>query len=1132
MAQKSLTPRGMVETVVHHPNLANLIMAIMVLFGAYGLAKLNTQFFPTIITDRITVSIVWSGASAEDVTSNILEVIEPELRFIDNLDEITSYGREGSATAVLEFTEGADMQKALSDVEQAISGITTLPEDAETPTVSATTFTDGVATIALRGPFPEDALKTFSRQMRDDLLDRGIDKVDLRGYRKPEYVVEIPERELRRLDLTLSDVAGSIAGNTVDIPAGTIEGDVERQIRAVAEEKSAASLAGVEVVALASGEKTRIADIGRVFRDYNDSDNQGFSGGSRAIEIDVLRVESTDTLKAAAILDEYLEEIRPQLPPTLEILKYDVRADAVEGRISLLLENGLSGLVLVVGILFLFLNARIALWVAAGIPVAMMATLGIMWLMGESINMISMFGLIMMLGVIVDDAIVVGEHTATRQSMGDDPQEAAINGAQTMFAPIMAASATTIAAFLPILLISDVLGQIMGTLPVVVVAVVIASLIECFLILPGHLSHAMGQKPAWNWWRVVVLAGAPALFLSGLASQPDLAVPPFLDPVAVPMRALMDKVGLFGFETLIIAACFIAALALESVFQAMRRRRSRRNLEDRPSWFRSGFDTGFAWIRDNPFHGIVRIAVNWRYVTFAVAVACLIVAVGMVRGERVGFTFFPSPEAENLTASIFFHAGIPEREAVAGINVIEQALKDAEAELISEGGEPLIVATYATLGQAGNNRGDNVANINVQLTRSEDRTIRTPDIVRAWRAAVPEIPGTSRVAIAERRGGPPGRDLDVRLTGAPLQDLKAAAQELQNELSAFPGTSGVTDDLPYGKPELLMELTPRGRALGFTVESAARQVRDAFQGNIARRFAEGDEEVTVRVRQAIESSGTGVLRDLSIRAPNGEFVPLTEVVNLEDSQGFSVILRRDGQTVVTVVADVDSTVTSSNQIVTELSAGFLPRLAEKYGLDYSFSGKAEEQATAFSDLLTGVLMAVVGIYIILAAIFSSYSRPLVVMSIIPFGIVGAIIGHYVMGFKLTILSFIGLLGLAGILVNNSIILVARYEERLRTGEGVRQAAIEASCDRLRAVILTSLTTIGGLLPLMFETSLQAQFLLPMAITIVFGLGSATVLVLVLVPALLTIADDVAGLIQFRRKPPRFEPGGRDVIPAE
>ena len=564
MEMRQIRSRGFLELIVQHANAANLIMVVMVLFGAYGLAKLNTQFFPTVKTDRISVSVIWPGASAEDVTTNILEVIEPELRFIDGLDEIVSYGREGAASVQMEFIEGTNMQQALSDVEQAISGVTTLPVDSETPVVSASTFTDGVATIALRGPFSEQALKVFARQMRDDLLARGIDKVELYGYRAPEYLVEIPERELRRLDLTISDVAGQIAGNTIDVPAGNLDGDVERQIRALSEDRSPEAVGRVEVKSFASGEKTLVDDIGTVVRDFDSGENQGFSNGTRAIELQILRTEKTDTLKAAQIVDDYLAEISQQLPQTLEILKYDVRADAVKGRITLLLENGLTGLVLVVAILFLFLNARIALWVAAGIPVAMMATLGIMWLMGESINMISMFALIMMLGVIVDDAIVVGEHTATRQSMGDDPDEAAVNGATTMLAPIFAASLTTIAAFLPILLIGDVLGQIMGTLPIVVIAVVIASLIECFLVLPGHLSHALGRRPGWSWWRVVIVAGVPAFFLSALVAQPDISVPPYLDVVDDPLRALRDAAGVFVFEMIVIGVCFILALAFEN----------------------------------------------------------------------------------------------------------------------------------------------------------------------------------------------------------------------------------------------------------------------------------------------------------------------------------------------------------------------------------------------------------------------------------------------------------------------------------------------------------------------------------------------------------------------------------------
>ena len=640
--------------------------------------------------------------------------------------------------------------------------------------------------------------------------------------------------------------------------------------------------------------------------------------------------------------------------------------------------------------------------------------------------------------------------------------------------------------------------------------------------------------PAASPHVVVIGAGVPAFFLSALVAQPDISVPPYLDVVDDPLRALRDATGVFVFEMIVIGVCFIFALAFETLLMALRRRKQQQRDPGKPSWFRRGFDTGFGWIRDYPFRAFVSLAVHWRYVTLAVAIAAMVLAVGLVRGGRVGFTFFPAPEAENLTASIFFHAGIPEADAIEGIARIEQALVEAEVNLTRDNGETLVNATYATLGKAGNNRGDNVANISVQLSRSEDRTVRTPEIVRAWRAALPAIPGTARIAVAERRGGPPGRDLDIRLTGASLQELKAAAEELQEELSAFPGTSAVEDDLPWGKPELLVELTPRGRALGFAVESAARQIRNAFEGNIARRFAEGDEEVSVRVKQVFDSDGTAALRQLSLRTPAGEFVPLTEIVDLTDAQGFSVILRRDGRTVVTVVADVDSTVTSSNEIIAELGSEFLPSLSQKYGLEYSFAGRAEEQSNAFSDLLTGILMAVAGIYIILAAIFGSYSRPVVVMSIIPFGIVGAIVGHYVMGFNLTILSMIGLLGLAGILVNNSIILVARFEERLSGGEDLDAAAINASCDRLRAVLLTSMTTIGGLLPLMFETSLQAQFLLPMAITIVFGLATATALVLVLVPALVMIGDDIGRIIFLnRRRNQHALPGnGRCVTPAE
>ena len=1104
-------PKTFIGSFLHHPNAANLVMVLMILFGVFGLTKLNAEFFPQVVIDRISVSIAWPGASAEDVEKNILQAVEPELRFIDNVEEMSSYAREGSASIRLEFLEGADLQKALSDVEQAVSGVTTLPEDAETPVISLSNWFDRVARVALRGPFSEDALKGFARRIRDDLIDRGIDKVSFNGFRDTEYMVSVPERELRRLDMTLADISERIAANTRDLPSGDLKGGIERQVRAIADTTSPEAVGRIVVKAFPTGEKVRLRDIADVSKTYDDDQVLGYSDGVRAVELTIERSAKADQLKVNAILDRYLAEIAPQLPRSLELVKYEVRADSLMQRIMILVENGLSGFLLVLVVLFAFLNGRIALWVVAGIPVAILTTAGIMWITGQTINMISLFALIMALGIIVDDAIVVGEHTATRISMGDGAYEAAEEGASRMFWPVVAACSTTVAAFLPLLLLGDTIGQIMSAFPLVVISVVTASVLECFLVLPGHLAHSLARRPSWNWWRVVLVAAMPALFVVGLAGRPDISVTPALDWVAIPARAAREALGVVGFDALVIVAFFLLACAFEFLLLELRRRRRHGPFEDRPGLFRRSFDAGFNWLRDGPFRALVLVAYRGRYVTVAIAIATLLLTVGMLRGDHVGFRFFPSPEAENIRATIDFNAGISLEDGEAGLLQVEEALRRAEEKLTAGLDEKIVVASYATLGQSGYNRGRNVASIDVQLSASEARTIRTPEFVRAWRAEIPDIPGTKRVAVFERRGGPPGRDLDVRLIGPDTGALKAASLELQELLTGYPGVDGVADDLPFGKPELVVELSPRGEALGFTVEGAARQIRSALEGALPRRFAQGEEEVTIRVRQEMVDGGAGALRTLYLKAPNGEFVPMLEVVRLSDRQGFSVIQRLDGRVTVSVSADVDPEVTSNIKIVQDLSGGKIQKIAARHGVDYRFSGREEERQAAFGDLELGTLAAMAMIYLILAAIFASYFKPLAVMSIIPLGVVGTVFGHWAMGYDLTILSFIGLLGLSGILVNNSIILVSRFDERLQGGEAIEQAAVAASQDRLRAVMLTSLTTIGGLAPLLFETNLQARFLMPITITIVFGLATATALVLVLVPAVMGIGNDVARL---------------------
>ncbi|MCC2113501.1 MAG: efflux RND transporter permease subunit, partial [Hyphomicrobiales bacterium] len=849
-------------------------------------------------------------------------------------------------------------------------------------------------------------------------------RVTFEGIRDEEIVITVPERELRRLDLTLSQIADRLAENTRDVPSGNIEGTVEKQIRALSPAgQSSSDFGQIEVKALTSGETIRLRDIASIRRDFDDNAPSGFADGERAIELTIWRTPAQDTLKTNAILDKFLAEVEPTLPPTLEIVKYEVRADRLKERIMLLVKNGAGGLVIVITVLFIFLSGRIALWVAAGIPVAMMATLGVMWAMGQTINMISLFGLIMTLGIIVDDAIVVGEHTDTRYRLGDSPLLAAENGAGRMIFPVIAASTTTMAAFLPILLVRDTIGQIMGALPLVVVAVLAASIVECFFVLPAHLRHGL-PKVRREPWR-----------------------------------------------------------------------------------FRRMFDAGFDRFRSGPFTPLVRLSFAWRYTTVALCIGVLILATGFLMGGRVGFVFFPSPEAENLRAEVEFNAGIREEQAIAALRRIGQSLRATEQKL-GNGEEKLVVAAFATLGKSGRVRGDNIAGIDVQLTASEVRTIRTPVIVKAWQRSLPAIAGVKRIAVSARRGGPPGRDIDIRLANAAPADLKAAALETAELLSGFPGVSGVYDDMPFGKPELVMELTSRGATLGFTLESVAGQIRNAFEGAIARRLAEGDEEITIRVEAGSDRIGAAQLRDLILKSSTGEFVPLSEVVKLTERQGFSLIQRRDGKVTVSVMADVDSNVTSNQEILARLQEGSLAAITDRYGIDHSFSGREEERKKAFTDLRFGSMIALTVIYIILAWVFGSYTRPFTVILIIPFGIIGAIFGHYLFGMKLTIMSMISLLGLAGILVNDSIVLVSRLDERLDNGDSIEEAAVGASGDRLRAVLLTSLTTIGGLIPMMFEQSRQAQFLVPMVITIVFGLAATTLIVLFLVPAMVGIGHDI------------------------
>jgi len=1057
-----------------HRTAASLLMALMLVAGFFGLNRMTTQFFPDFGIDMVTVSVTWSGASAADVDSNIIQAIEREVRFIDGVKAVKSSAFEGRASIAVEFEPGTNMQGALSNVETAVGQVTTLPEDAETPVIKRIVRYDTLSRIMISGPFSESALKTYAKQIRDGLLRRGIDKVDINGSRKEELLVEIKPETLRRLNLTLNDVAQKIRQISQDVPSGDISGRGKRQIRSIGEVKSARELGKIEIKSLANGEKILLRDIATVREAFNKDDLTYWRGKDRALTLHAQRTPSGDALVLADVVEKYLKEIRPTLPASLKLERYDIQASLIRSRISLLLNNGMQGLIIVLVVLFLFLNGRVAFWVAAGIPISLSATMMAMWLSGQSVNMISLFGLIMAIGIIVDDAIVVGEHSEALQRLGYDNSLSAEAGARRMAAPVFSASLTTIAAFLPLLLITDIIGTIIRAIPLVVIAVIIASLIECFLVLPGHMRHALesGAKrrgpPGWF---------SPFFGVIGLAWVWPLI------PVILVGRALGR--GLMAFKR--------------------------------------AFDRGFDGFRDRIFLPTVRMSLRWRYTTVALAFAALIGSFSIVAGGRINFVFFPNPEVDNIFATAEFSAGTPRSRTRAMLVELERAMFAADKQL-TNGKGGLVRFNIRVVGRPmGANptsnpvTGDHVGGLFVQLIPTDQRTVKASEFVAAWRKAVRNMPGLQQVTIKPVRGGPPGRDVDVRLTGGSTLKLKEAAEELKTILKTIPGVRAIEDSLPFGKIETILELTPRGKALGFTTESVGRQVRNAFDGAIAKRFARGDEEVLVRVRFPRAQLTAASLNSLHLRAPYGSFVPLRAIVSLREKQGFARIQREDGQREVAVTADLNTNIMTTQGAIEEMKKAGLDRLATKYGLQYRFEGREKEQQRTFKDMGIGAGIGMTLIFIILAWVFASYMRPIVVMSIIPMGFIGAVMGHYLLGFDLTILSMIALIGLSGIVVNDSIILVSTVKERLEAGEPVFDAIANGSRDRLRAILLTSLTTIGGLIPLMFETDLQAQFLIPMAITMVFGLLVATFLVLFVVPSLIAIQEDFRKI--FRRPDP-------------
>ena len=1022
---------GFIRLFAQHRVAANLLMAMMIIFGAYSLTKLNKQFFPNFALDYISVRVVWPGASAEDVERSITVPLEQALRTLDGAKEMTSTTTRGMGAILIEYEENTDMGVALDEVKQFVSNIRHLPTDTEDPIVTKVARYEPVATIILTADSELEELRPLAYKFERELLDKGIARVSFSGLPDQEIAIEVSANQIQQLGLSLNQIGERVVNQSQDIPAGTVaESEAAREVRGLQRKRDVLAFASLDLLTTESGQKLTLGDIAEIQRRPKENQVEIFYQGQPAILMNLQRTETTDALVSAEIMQAWLVQTRATLTPSVKLVVFNEAYSLIQQRIDLLVKNGLSGLVLVLAILYIFLNGRVAFWVAVGIPTSFLGALGVLYLFGGSINMISLFGLIMTLGIIVDDAIVVGEDALTHYQYGENSLMAAEGGATRMLAPVMSSSLTTVAAFLPLMMVTGIIGSILFDIPFVVICVIIASLIESFFILPGHLRHSF-----------------------------------------------------------------------------------HRNQHKKNSELRNKLEQGFITFRDDYFRPLIKRAMDNRLTTLVIAICSLVLALSLVIYGQVKFQFFPQPESTVVIASVKFAAGTPPDNVHAFALQLEQRLRETD-EALSEQGS-LIKAAVLRINTASFDGGRNYQNgnqyamIQLELLQPDERSVRNNTIIEEWESRLDIPAGVEQLIISSPRGGPPGLDIDVFLTGADAITLKHAAEELADAMENYDGLSNILDDLPYGRQQYIFELTPLAQSAGLTIAEVGRQLRTALDGQLLQIFYDSDEEIEVRIMlPANERKFQRILETLPIITAAGKRLPLSNVVLLSSHQGLELLRHTDTKLGVHVTAEVNEKITNANEVLEKLQQSAIPEILKKYGLHVSYKGRAEEERETTSDMKQGGLLALVLIYIILAWVFASYSWPLAVMMVIPFGISGAIFGHWFLNIDLTILSQFGIFGLSGIVINDSIILVTFYKQLRSKGLDVHDALTESACLRLRAVLLTSLTTIAGLTPLLFETSLQAQFLIPMAVSISFGLAFSTLLVLFVVPVFLSYIEQL------------------------
>jgi len=1090
---------------VTRPVPVNLLMVAMLLAGIVAGLSLRREFFPETEPDAATVTLPYPGATPEEIEETLAIKVEDKLVDLDEVDELRTTISEGGGGIVIEFREGiGDVPKAVDEVERAVDSLTDLPDEAERLTVAELEPRMPVIMVTVFGDTDEQTLKRTIRTIRDELKtlpDMG--EIVISGVRDYEIRVDVQNNALLEHGLSLPQLADRIRGWMADVPGGVVRSESGNvNVRTMGVKERAATIGDIVIKADLQGQALRVRDIAEVRETFVDEQIITRFNGKPSASLTVYKIGEQDIVAMAEMARAYVDarqgkpfdaelidrvhatmdaaaelagkpppgiksarrqayelgrQAESPLPPAVSIAAHSDLARFVEGRLALLLENAAYGAVLVFATLFLFLNWRGAFWVGVGLVTAMAGTLVLMWWLDITLNLLTMFGLIVVIGLLVDDAIVVAENIQARHDTGETSLVAAIKGAEQVSWPVVATVLTSIVAFLPLTFVKGRIGDLLGALPMVVAVALLMSLIESLLILPSHLGHSLVKR----------------------------------DRNTAPSR----------------------------LTRFMRR-------------FETGRDhlifnravPAYAWL--------VRRALHYRYVSVALAVGVLLVSIGMVTGGRITYTFLPASDAETIIVDLRMPVGAPIESTDSTVARIERVAEaQPEVKTISAVvGEVANIETGATESAA-----TNAAQVFIELFEVESRQRSSQQVIDSIRRELRgKLDDIDRISFSEISGGPAGKDIELKLRGSDEQLLQQVADEIKAELHEYAGVYDIADDNTLGQRELQIRLKPGAASLGFTVANVARQVRGALFGLESHVFSERQEDIDVRVRLDEDTRRSlQSIENLWLISPAGQPVPLAEVAELRDGQSYATVRRIDRKRAVTVSAATASGV-SPEDIARELP---IDQWRDEHPtIEIEFAGRQEQQADAFASLPLGFGAALVMIYVILAWLFSNYTQPLAVMLGIPFALIGVIWGHWLLGFELTFLSMIGFVALSGIVVNDSLILVQFYNNRRAEGMTLREALVDAGKARLRPIFLTTITTILGLTPLMLEQSFQARFLIPMAIAIAFGLMSATVLILIVLPCLLVIFDDVKASAYFlwngRTRPHRERPEESvlDVLP--